>query len=272
MPQSKFTKFCSSGAILPQHKMLLNKSGQKSEESLESIILHCLNKQSDSLIPITENKHMFNNIHCFHNSNDYKIKQYTVCFEAWPLVSSSHSQKDSANQCVRCNCDKKHPKKFSKQNHMVPSAVPSQLQGLIQIEEMLIAHALPIMQVYIKPGGQRGYSGHCINFPQHVQELATSLPRYPKQLSLIVTKMKGKDNTFKDVTVRRQNALTWLINNNPDCQDVEQGWHSGESTRLSPMWPGFDSGTWCHIWVKFVVGSLLCSRRFSPGTPVFPSP
>ena len=79
------------------------------------------------------------------------------------------------------------------------------------------------MRVYIKPGGQRGYSGYCINLPQHVQELATSLPRYPKELSLIVIKMKGKDNTFKDVPVRRhmvQNALTWLINNNPHYQEV----------------------------------------------------
>ena len=42
----------------------------------------------------------------------------------------------------------------------------------------------------------------------------------------------------------------------------EQGWCSGESTRLPPMWPGFDS--WCrrHMCVEFVVGSLPCSERF----------
>lgn len=62
---------------------------------------------------------------------------------------------------------------------MIPSQVPCELQGLTQVEEMLIARALPIMTVYIKPGGQRGYSGHCINLPQHVEELALSLPRYP---------------------------------------------------------------------------------------------
>ena len=49
----------------------------------------------------------------------------------------------------------------------------------------------------------------------------------------------------------------------------EQGWRSGESTRLPPMWPGFDSRTRRHMLVEFVVGSLLCSERFSP--PVFPS-
>jgi hypothetical protein len=55
---------------------------------------------------------------------------------------------------------------------MIPSSVPHELQNLTQIEEMLIARALPIMRVYIKPGGQRGYSGHCINLPQNVTELA----------------------------------------------------------------------------------------------------
>ena len=107
---------------------------------------------------------------------------------------------------------------------MIPSPIPPQLQGLTEIEEMLIARALPIMRVYIKPGGQRGYSGHCINLPQNVNELASSLPRYPKDLSVIIVKVKGKDNTFKDVNVRRQkvlDALVWLTQNNPHYKDVE---------------------------------------------------
>ena len=59
---------------------------------------------------------------------------------------------------------------------MKPSPVPRELQGLSQTDEMLIACALPVMRIYIKPGGQRGYSGHCINLPQNVEELASSLP------------------------------------------------------------------------------------------------
>ena len=50
----------------------------------------------------------------------------------------------------------------------------------------------------------------------------------------------------------------------------EQGWHSGESAHLPPMWPGFNSQTRRHMWVEFVAGSLFCHRGFSPGTPVFP--
>ena len=49
----------------------------------------------------------------------------------------------------------------------------------------------------------------------------------------------------------------------------EQGWCSGESTRLPPMWPGFDSRH--HMWVEFV-GSRPCSEGFSPGSPVFLPP
>ena len=35
---------------------------------------------------------------------------------------------------------------------------------------------------------------------------------------MIIVKVKGRDNTFEDVTVRKQkvhNALAWLVNNNP---------------------------------------------------------
>ena len=44
---------------------------------------------------------------------------------------------------------------------------------------------------------------------------------------------------------------------------------SSESTRLPPAWPGFDSLIRRHMWVEFV-GSLLCTERFSPSTPVSP--
>ena len=36
------------------------------------------------------------------------------------------------------------------------------------------------------------------------------------------------------------------------------------------MWPGFDSRSRRHMWVEFVVGSLLCSERFFSGYSGFP--
>ena len=74
----------------------------------------------------------------------------------------------------------------------------------------------------------------------------------------------------------------------------EQGWSCGESTRLRPVWPGFDSHTWVEstsfpgslcslgdpeneagndpgneVEVEFV-GSLLCAERFFSGYSGFP--
>ena len=45
----------------------------------------------------------------------------------------------------------------------------------------------------------------------------------------------------------------------------ERGWLSGESTRLPPMWLGFDSWTRRQMWVwwvEFVVGSRPCFECF----------
>ena len=61
----------------------------------------------------------------------------------------------------------------------------------------------------------------------------------------------------------------WLKSGGRTLNQGVQGWRSGESTRLPPMWPGFDSRTRRHMWVEFA-GSLLCTERFSPDTPVSP--
>ena len=52
----------------------------------------------------------------------------------------------------------------------------------------------------------------------------------------------------------------------------KQAWRSGESTRLPPVWPGFDSQSGRHMWVEFAVSSRPGSEGFSPGTPVFLPP
>ena len=95
----------------------------------------------------------------------------------------------------------------------------------------------------MKAGSQRGYYGHCINLPQDVEELADPLPRYPKDTSVIIVRMNRKNDTFKDVLVRRQkvlnalrwlilnrqkvlNALRWLILNNPVYKMVNINMHN----------------------------------------------
>ena len=51
---------------------------------------------------------------------------------------------------------------------MDPGILPAELQDLTVIEEMLIARACPIMCVYRKHGGQRGYKGHVLNLSQDI--------------------------------------------------------------------------------------------------------
>ena len=46
---------------------------------------------------------------------------------------------------------------------MGPGSVPAELQGLSEVEELLIAREFPIMSIYRKHGGQRGYNGHVLN-------------------------------------------------------------------------------------------------------------
>ena len=153
---------------------------------------------------------------------EFRIFQCKVCQEAWPVASKPKNHNNYI--CSQCARDKTYPKKFSAQNCMVPSKVPSELHDLTQVEEMLIARALPVMRVYLKPGGQRAYHGHCINLPQDVSEFASSLPHYPKDLSVLIVKMKGKDNSTRDVRVQRKkvlDALNWLTINNPHYKDVE---------------------------------------------------
>lgn len=109
------------------------------------------------------------------------------------------------------------------QNFMIPTTVPVELQDLTQIEEMLIARALPFMKVLVNPGGQRGYNGQCINLTQNVSAIVKFLPRCPRDIPLIVITAMKCNNYFKDVIVRRQKVertLYWLIKNNPVNRDV----------------------------------------------------
>ena len=61
-----------------------------------------------------------------------------------------------------------------------------------------------------------------------------------------------------------------------DCSRTNKNaeWRSGESTRLPPLWSGFESWLRRHtcMWVEFVVGSRRCSKRFFSVYFGFPSP
>ena len=68
------------------------------------------------------------------------------CFEKWTITVTS--KKNSCTySCTRCLRDKSTPIKCSKENCVVPSAVPPEIQGLTQCEKMLSALAFSVMHV-----------------------------------------------------------------------------------------------------------------------------
>ncbi|KAJ3767015.1 hypothetical protein FB446DRAFT_614695, partial [Lentinula raphanica] len=54
--------------------------------------------------------------------------------------------------CKRCRNDKGDVKKWSKENNTNPSRIPPALQGLTDLEEMMISLVLPLMQVRYTSG------------------------------------------------------------------------------------------------------------------------
>ena len=146
----------------------------------------------------------------------------SVCAEQWP-VRKSNTDLDSYI-CLRCSRDKRSPKMFSAHNDMDPGSVPSCLEGMTQIEEMLIARACPIMTVYRKHGGQRGYQGHVLNLPQNIQQFLKKLPAPIASLPILIIKRVGAENTTAEFRVRRQkvlSALLWLKHNNSFYHDID---------------------------------------------------
>ena len=66
--------------------------------------------------------------------------------------------------------------------------------------------------------------------------------------------------------IRRINKLGFAV----AFKNGSKEWRSGESACLPPMWPGFKSRRQRHMWVEFVVGSLLCSQTFFSEYSGFP--
>lgn len=83
---------------------------------------------------------------------------------------------------------------------MDPRAVPECSKHLSQVEEMLIARICPIMSVYRKHGGQRGYKGHVINFPQDIKEFLSKLPSNVSDLPILIVRRHGADNTHTRIS------------------------------------------------------------------------
>ena len=130
----------------------------------------------------------------FHRLEE-NLRHYhcVICKEAWPLSAS----RQQMFTCSRCKRDRKPCRLYSAENDMDPGSVPAELQGLSEVEELLIARAFPMMSIYRKHGGQRGYKGHVLNLPQDIQGFLNSLPANMSDLPILVMRKQGAGESLK---------------------------------------------------------------------------
>ena len=125
--------------------------------------------------------------------------------------------------CRRCHKDKGPIKLFSNENNMNPKHMPDPLTDLSMIEQQLICKISPCINVHMLKHGGIASSGHCVTFPQDINEPAQIFPRLPEEINIIKVRKRGRNDTSKDFRVRRyrvQNALIWLKENNPVYSDI----------------------------------------------------
>jgi len=109
---------------------------------------------------------------------------------------------------------------------MVQSArdVPPCLNGLTDMEDMLIARVKSYMQVRWTWGRQLCYQDHIINFRQDIMEIATRLPRLPDRTDIVIIRKDDVDlSRHVDFTVRRakvEAALEYKVAHDPCYADL----------------------------------------------------
>ena len=154
----------------------------------------------------------------------FEVDQMTYRFSYCDVCKERRLEgKGTGNMCTRCRRDKKVPRDWSGENNMDPLPLPVELSGMSDAEQMLIARLAPTVHVHMLRHGSIASKGHCIAFPQAVQEPATILPRLSAEVDIIRVRRQGKDDTHKDFRVRRhqvEEVLRWLKDKNPAYSDI----------------------------------------------------
>ena len=106
--------------------------------------------------------------------------------------------------------------------------VPEELTCLREGEKFLIQIVSVVVPVHHMKFGQVGCKGHIVSFPQRVSDMATILPRLPKETNLVrvIKRYKTQDGGSGQhaFIIRRKNVLTalqWLKEHNPEYANIE---------------------------------------------------
>lgn len=172
----------------------------------------------------------------------------TACFEC--SIDMSLRERDSV--CKRC-CRSDDKGSCTDGNVMLPTwenddgilqyHIPDELSGLTIAEILIIQRVSPLVPLVHIRNGTLGIKGHVCSFVQDINDIATKLPRLPKDVTAVkvVRSYKGNDgiDAIKTYTIRREKvmrALYWLVRYHRDYKDAyESGELTLDETNLSWM-------------------------------------
>ena len=145
--------------------------------------------------------------------------------------------------CPRC-ADKRSSSNYTEDNAMIPiwiddqdvkhRDVPPELECLTIAEKLLIQRVSPLIPIHHIKNGTLGMKGHVCSFMQNIDELASSLPKLPKEVKAIrmIRTHEGLDGLPATTTYmvnrrRVMNALYWLVRYH---KDYKQAYEKGDLT------------------------------------------
>jgi hypothetical protein len=92
---------------------------------------------------------------------------------------------------------------FSHWDKMNPTDQTHVIGLLTQVEDMLIEHVNPILQVTHACGGKYTYSGHTIIFVQDISMIERNLPRHVEHLDIFIVKRRNAQSKYYECYFKR---------------------------------------------------------------------
>lgn len=158
-------------------------------------------------------------------ANDFDNEMRSLSLKVCISCNRRRQNSDIAAQTNICGrCERTDNPLFTTANGMNFGEIPDALRDLSMIEEILIARVHPVVSVYKIRGQQTGYSGHVMNFVQHVEQVATILPNDIRTLNTVILLNRETPSGLTQFRVRAarvRRALIWLRANNQYYSDIQ---------------------------------------------------
>ena len=82
---------------------------------------------------------------------------------------------------------------YSAENNMDQKPLPTEFATLSIIEQQLISRISSCINIHLLKHGCIASNGHCVNFPQEINEPAKMFPRLPGEIKIIKVRKQGKN-------------------------------------------------------------------------------